>query len=308
MFVTFFGELKAAGVPVTLREYLTLMEAMQADLAGRRVEDFYYLSRAALVKDERNLDKFDRVFATMFRGLESLLQAMEKAEIPEEWLRKLAEKYYGPIPRRPVEARRRPSEGGAGLPQKVMRADARVVEPRWSRDFIAPSYRSAESRHAYALTVLSHIFGGSETSRLWRAMVVDSKLALSASAGYSATRLGLSAFDISVHPAPQKSIVDMEGAVVDQMKKLLDDGVTPEEVERTQNQLLAAAIYSQDSLQSGPRLYGSLLGIGGTVADIDAWPERIGAVTPDAVVAAARAVWKPERLVTSLLMPQEGMR
>ena len=62
MFVTFFHELKSAGVPVTLREYLTLMEAMNADIAGRRVEDFYYLSRAALIKDERNLDKFDRVF------------------------------------------------------------------------------------------------------------------------------------------------------------------------------------------------------------------------------------------------------
>ncbi len=70
MFVTFFHELKAAGVPVTLREYLTLMEAMEKDLAGRRVEDFYYLSRAALVKDERNLDKFDRVFGHVFKGLE----------------------------------------------------------------------------------------------------------------------------------------------------------------------------------------------------------------------------------------------
>ena len=56
MFVTFFAELKSAGIPVTLREYLTLMQAMDADLASRRVEDFYYLSRAALVKDERNLD------------------------------------------------------------------------------------------------------------------------------------------------------------------------------------------------------------------------------------------------------------
>ena len=69
MFVTFFTELKSAGVPVTLREYLTLMEAMDKDLAGRRVEDFYYLSRAALVKDERNLDKFDKVFGHVFKGL-----------------------------------------------------------------------------------------------------------------------------------------------------------------------------------------------------------------------------------------------
>src|SRR6267143_289456 len=75
MLVSFFTELKSAGVPVTLREYLTLMQAMQADLASRRVEDFYYLSRATLIKDERNLDKFDRVFGKVFQGLELVGEA-----------------------------------------------------------------------------------------------------------------------------------------------------------------------------------------------------------------------------------------
>src|SRR5512147_730230 len=93
MFLQFFTSLRDAQVPVTLREYLTLMEALDADLADQTVENFYYLSRAALVKDERNLDKFDRVFGTVFKGLESLLDAMEKADIPAEWLKKLAEKY-----------------------------------------------------------------------------------------------------------------------------------------------------------------------------------------------------------------------
>ena len=103
MFVTFFAELKSAGLPVTLREYLTLMEAMELDLAGRREEDFYYLSRAALVKDERNLDKFDRVFGHVFKGLDLLEQALE-AEIPEEWLRKLAEKYLTEEEKKQIEA------------------------------------------------------------------------------------------------------------------------------------------------------------------------------------------------------------
>ena len=103
MFVTFFTELKSAGVPVTLREYLTLMEAMEADLAGRRVEDFYYLSRAALVKDERNLDKFDRVFGHVFKGLDLLEQALT-AEIPAEWLKKLAEKYLTEEEKKMIEA------------------------------------------------------------------------------------------------------------------------------------------------------------------------------------------------------------
>src|SRR5689334_22434040 len=92
MFVTFFHELKSAGVPVTLREYLTLMEAMDHDLASRRVEDFYYLSRAALIKDERNLDKFDRVFGHVFKGLDLLTDAAV-VDIPAEWLKKLGGKY-----------------------------------------------------------------------------------------------------------------------------------------------------------------------------------------------------------------------
>jgi len=92
MFVTFFHELRAAGVPVSLREFLTLMEALDADLAHRRVEEFYYLSRAALVKDERNLDRFDRVFGRVFKGATIVEDALS-ADIPAEWLKKLAEKY-----------------------------------------------------------------------------------------------------------------------------------------------------------------------------------------------------------------------
>ena len=103
MFITFFAELKSAGLPVTLREYLTLMEAMDADLASRRVEDFYYLSRAVLVKDERNLDKFDRVFGHVFKGL-SLMEEALSADIPEEWLKKLADKYLTEEEKKQIEA------------------------------------------------------------------------------------------------------------------------------------------------------------------------------------------------------------
>jgi uncharacterized protein with von Willebrand factor type A (vWA) domain len=103
MFVAFFHNLKSAGVPVTLREYLTLMEAMDADIAGRKVEDFYYLSRAALVKDERNLDKFDRVFGHVFKGLDLVSDTLT-VEIPSEWLKKLAEKYLTDEEKKLVES------------------------------------------------------------------------------------------------------------------------------------------------------------------------------------------------------------
>src|SRR5258705_7675943 len=104
MFLQFFTSLRDAQVPLTWREYLTLMEALDADLAEQTVENFYSLSRAALVKDERNLDKFDRVFGAVFKGLESLLDAMDKADIPAEWLKKLAEKYLTEEEKKQIEA------------------------------------------------------------------------------------------------------------------------------------------------------------------------------------------------------------
>ncbi|MFD1696619.1 vWA domain-containing protein [Roseibium aestuarii] len=103
MFITFFTELKSAGVPVSLREYLTLMEALQKDLAERRVEDFYYLARTCLVKDEANLDRFDRVFGQVFKGLD-LMSDVPARELPEDWLRKLAEKHLSEEEKAMIEA------------------------------------------------------------------------------------------------------------------------------------------------------------------------------------------------------------
>ena len=95
MFIPFFLELKAARVPVSLREYLTLLEGMEADLVTYDVEGFYYLARSALVKDERHIDRFDQVFGHVFKGLEALSgeDGIDVANLPEEWLRRLAEKH-----------------------------------------------------------------------------------------------------------------------------------------------------------------------------------------------------------------------
>jgi uncharacterized protein with von Willebrand factor type A (vWA) domain len=92
MFSHFFHEMKKVGIPVSLREYLTLFEALDAKVPRHHIDDFYYLSRATFVKDERNLDKFDRVFASVFKGIESLSD-IEVAEIPEDWLQALSEKF-----------------------------------------------------------------------------------------------------------------------------------------------------------------------------------------------------------------------
>jgi uncharacterized protein with von Willebrand factor type A (vWA) domain len=103
MFFQFFDELRSAKVPVTLKEYLALMDALSSDVIELKVDQFYFLSRAALVKDERNLDKFDRVFSHVFKGLETL-DATETAQLPEEWLRALTEKFLTEEEKKQIEA------------------------------------------------------------------------------------------------------------------------------------------------------------------------------------------------------------
>ena len=103
MFQRFFTELRAARVPVSLKEYLVLVEALDKEAIAPNVEDFYYLSRAALVKDERHLDKFDRVFGHVFKGLENTAEAVD-AQIPAEWLKALTEKFLTDEEKAQIEA------------------------------------------------------------------------------------------------------------------------------------------------------------------------------------------------------------
>src|SRR4051794_34732807 len=102
MFISFFLELRAAKVPVSLREFLTLLEAMQRRVALFDIDEFYFLSRATLVKDERHLDRFDRVFGQVFKGLETPTDP--QTELPDEWLRKLAERYLTEEEKAQIEA------------------------------------------------------------------------------------------------------------------------------------------------------------------------------------------------------------
>lgn len=132
MFIPFFLELKAAKVPVTLREFLSLIEGMEAGIATFDVEAFYFLARTALVKDERHIDRFDRVFQHCFSGLEAVnpMEMGEEAVIPEDWLRKLAEKHLTEEEKRLIE-----SLGGFDKLMETMRQRLMALKRlrRWVR-------------------------------------------------------------------------------------------------------------------------------------------------------------------------------
>ncbi|MGB0958625.1 MAG: vWA domain-containing protein [Halocynthiibacter sp.] len=106
MFLPFFDTLRSTGVPVSLREYLGFLEGMKAGIATYDIEAFYYLARTIMVKDERNIDKFDRAFAQSFKGLENISteEVLNAVDIPEEWLRKMAEKHLSPEEKAEIDA------------------------------------------------------------------------------------------------------------------------------------------------------------------------------------------------------------
>ncbi|MEO1106423.1 MAG: VWA domain-containing protein [Pseudomonadota bacterium] len=106
MFLPFFENLRKAGIPVSLREYLTFLEGMKKGLATYDVEAFYYLARVSMVKDERNIDKFDRAFAASFEGLGEISfdQVLEAVDIPADWLEKMAEKHLSAEEKAEIEA------------------------------------------------------------------------------------------------------------------------------------------------------------------------------------------------------------
>jgi uncharacterized protein len=101
--IRFFTDLRSGGVPVTLPEFLSLLEALEERVAALSAEEFYYLARLALVKDERHFDRFDRVFAQTFQGAEKIFEKIV-AEMPEEWLRQIRERLFSEDERRKVEA------------------------------------------------------------------------------------------------------------------------------------------------------------------------------------------------------------
>jgi len=219
-------------------------------------------------------------------------------------VRPLAEKYYGAIPARPVPQRVRATEPPQTAARRVTLESAEVRQPGLAMTYLAPSYNSADSEHAYPLEVLDEILGGGTASRLYRALVVEQGLAASVNTSYSPSALDLGSFDISASPRPGVDIEKVEAGIRAEIARLLQDGVNEDEVATAKRRLAADAIYARDSLNTAPNVFGRALTTGRSVADVEAWPDRIAAVTAEQVMAAARAVFREESSVTGLLLPK----
>jgi zinc protease len=225
-------------------------------------------------------------------------------DVTVEQVRALAEKYYGVIPPQPVPARDRVKEPPKVATTTLEMRSPRVAQATWSRSFLAPSYTGGETKYAYPLEVLSEILGGGATSRLNRSLVLQQKLALSAGSYYDPGRLDLSTFGVYASPRGDVPVEKLQGAVEAEIKKLLEQGVTEEEVERAKTRMQAEAVYQRDSLAGPANIFGAALATGRTIEDVEAWPERIGKVTADEVNAAAKYVIREQVAVTGILLPE----
>jgi zinc protease len=215
----------------------------------------------------------------------------------------LAEKYFGPIPSHPVPDRVRVAEPPKVAAVQFTMRSPRVTAINWSRQYLAPSYRAGDTKYAYALQVLAEVLGGSAASPLYKGLVVDHPLALEASAFYDPDEYDYGTFGFQATLKNGVSVADFEAALGDIVKSALAGGITEDEVARAKQRMQSASAYSRDSLSGPARMVGEALSIGRTLDDVQAWPDRIGAVTLDQVREAAQLVIHDDVAVTGLLMP-----
>ncbi len=224
--------------------------------------------------------------------------------LPED-VKALAEKHFGPIPASnnpPAPWTKEPPPRGE---KRVVLRDERVRDPSWRRVYLAPSTRTEGSEHALPLEVLSEILGDRSVGRLAKKLVRGTEQAVAAGVYYSGDSRGPARFLVYGVPSNGTSMADLEQAIDAELAALLADGVTEQEVAATVKRMLTAAVYARDDLETGARVLGETLALGGTIADVEEWPERLAAVTAADVMAAARYVLQPERAVTGELLPKE---
>jgi zinc protease len=222
-------------------------------------------------------------------------------------LRPLAEATYGRVrPTRNLPARVWTQDPPPRGPMRVSHRDVKVRQPSLSRIYPSVSYATGEGREAHALDVAMEILGGSETSRLYRALVDGARIAVSAGAGADTSGLGGGTVSLYAVPADGVTLEQVEQALDAEIARFLAEGPAEEEVARAKSRLAAQAIYARDSQEALASVFGASLVEGETLDAIVAWPDDIMAVTREEAWDAAKAALALDRSVTGWLLPAEA--
>ena len=223
-------------------------------------------------------------------------------------VRPLVEKFYGPIPAQPAipSQRIRPQEPTPAAPRSVTLSDPRVEQTSIRRYYLVPSSTTAAAGESAALDVLAQLMGNGSNSYLYRALVIDKPLAISAGAGYQGTSLDPTQYQISVSPKPGVEFSQIEQAIDAVIADMSQNPPRAEDLERVKTQLIAEAVYAQDNQATMARWYGGALTSGLSIEDIRSWPDRIRAVTAEQVRDAAQKWLDKKRSVTGYLIKDQA--
>ncbi|WP_172599859.1 M16 family metallopeptidase [Cereibacter sphaeroides] len=223
-------------------------------------------------------------------------------------VRRMAEEHYGALEPTPnLPERLRPQEPPQLAERRLTFSDPRVAQPYVSRSYLAATRETGAQEKAAALTILAELLGGSPTTSLLSRELQfgPEPKAVWAQAYYEGGGLDSGTFGLAVVPAAGVSLQEAEDAMDAVVARFLKEGPDAEDFERIKTQLGAQDIYSRDNVDGLARRYGAALTTGLTVADVQAWPEVLQAVTPDEVMAAAREVFDRRRAVTGWLMQED---
>jgi zinc protease len=224
---------------------------------------------------------------------------VEPAEV-----RKLAEETYGKLAPNPsLNGRHRPQEPDHFAPVKVTLEDPRAGRTTVQRYYLAPSYASAKPGEAEALDLLMRIAATGSVSKIYKRVVIEDKQAANAGGWYSDSGLDSGRLGFYAIAAEKVTAEALDRAISDVVDELKQNGVTQAELDRARASYIAEFVYTTDSQSRMARHYGWRLATGMSVADVEAWPDRLKQVTVDDIREAARKYLVDKNSVTGYLLP-----
>ena len=228
-------------------------------------------------------------------------------DVTRDEVKKLAEEHYGKLANSfDVSSRVRTGEPDPIAPRRVTLTDARAASPVIQRTYLTVSYATAQKGEAEALDVLAELLGGGATSRLYKKLVVEKRLASYAGAWYSGDGLDSGSFGVYGSPIPGGKVEPVEAEIDAALEDIKTNGITADELARTKATLIADTVYARDNQGNLARAFGSALTTGITVNDVLEWPDRVKAVKLEDVKAAAAKALDIRRSVTGILLPAPG--
>lgn len=217
----------------------------------------------------------------------------------------LIEKYFQDIPARGAPKRQRVEEPDhKGVTMKIATKNRRISLTELNWFFAAPNHRAVAKEHCYPLIILEHILAGNEISRLYRILVEEKHLAVSVKAHYPWKTFDPQPFSLEVVLAPNIEAKILEDAVLGELQKIIEEGVSDAEVKDAKRDLLAVLAFTKDGVHSILEFFFPLaMDLG--VEELEAYPDNIERVTPQQVHKAAQLVFGKEPLLQVTVSPEK---